>query len=262
MDRRTKYPYAGIDLSLHRDELIAVLERVIACAGGRRQKTFPNRYARAIWDIVTGREPDKWSVVPLGIKHSIRQIHDFYGWMAKPGTVGLCAGTIYRTELFTKIPLTERNGTKDKNKRTVHIEHTVPIADLERILRANHARFHCAADLHKFLMRYSVCVAFSRKEELLLGTARVPTSRNDAFDGGGKLVHSFPFRRYRRLVEYMEASGSEAFRVFDIVHGTTIDMQRFSFDDHVDVIRSASRLSSASNGRSLYSPELFGDGQQ
>ena len=244
-----------VDVSVHRNELIRVLNKVLSDTTLSRRKRFPTRYATAIWSALTGCDVDPWCAEPQGIKHSIRQIHDFYGWMAKPGKYGVCAGTIYRTENFMRMPLERRDGSKGPN-RSVHIEHTVPVADLEKSLHYRRAEFETPIDLHWFLMCHSICVAFSHKEELALSIAKVPNLRNDSFDVRGRLAHKFPFRRYRRLAEYAEARG-ESFRILNVVQGTTIDLDQFSFDNHIDTLGAASRLVLDRERPSLYGLELF-----
>ena len=61
----------------------------------------------------------------------------------------------------------ERNGSKSK-KRTVHIEHTVPVGDLARAARYNIHKVASPADLHRFLLDHSICTALSHEEETLI----------------------------------------------------------------------------------------------
>jgi hypothetical protein len=60
----------------------------------------------------------------------LRQFHDKLGFKAKESLKqgGLCAGAIFRTQRF--IATQERSGAKKGPEKTVHIEHTVPVAVL------------------------------------------------------------------------------------------------------------------------------------
>ncbi len=76
------------DCSPHRAELIDVLRRAHKAATGPERKRFPSRYSPFIWSQLTGMPVRPWCDDPQGINHAIRQIHDFYGWMAKHGFGG------------------------------------------------------------------------------------------------------------------------------------------------------------------------------
>ena len=76
------------------------------------------------------------------------------------------------------IPPEQRNGTKKPGARNIHIEHTVPIAVLVSALGANCADFESPSPMHRFLIRYSVCTAFGRDEEVSLQDAEIPGSTN------------------------------------------------------------------------------------
>jgi hypothetical protein len=93
------------------------------------------------------------------------------------------AGALYRSEGYMKMDRTMRDGSKGP-KRTVHIEHTVPVAVLVRAIRSQLSSFVTPSDLHSFLMRHSVCAALSHDEELSLN-AHVSSCRNQAFDDDG-----------------------------------------------------------------------------
>jgi hypothetical protein len=236
----------------HRAELLEVLREVQRDATGQRLRRFPTRYSPSILSHLLGRQ-----VESTGIGHSIRQIHDFYGWMAKTGANrGECAGALYGTLCYLHIDRARRDGSKQLS-RNVHIEHTVPVCVLEKVLSANLQQFRTAADLHRFLIARSICVAFSSTEEKWLSEAGIPRSENSAFDSLGVQQHNYPFRRYMPLVGHARKKGSE-FRIFNIVSGGQVDLQSYSFGDHVSSLEKASRLVTGTAGRLIYDFELFG----
>ena len=127
------------------------------------RRTYPPRYCRLLWHHLRGTQPDPADALNATLNHIIRQIHDFYGWMAKNsgGNRKNCAGTFYRTEGFIRIKPAERNGSR--NGGNIHIEHTIPINDLLRAVKRyikSDDDLTCA-DLHTFLIRHSICTAFS-----------------------------------------------------------------------------------------------------
>ena len=100
-----------IDLSAlclaHAEELRGVLREVQQDAHRKPSRRFPTRYSESVLLDLQGKPREHH-----GVGHSIRQIHDFYGWMAKAGARrGNCAGAIYRTVGFMAIPRDQRNGT-------------------------------------------------------------------------------------------------------------------------------------------------------
>ena len=80
----------------------------------------------------------------------------------------------------------------------------------------------------------------------------VPAYRHGAFDESGVRVGNHPFSRYRSLVERGEL------RIFDVVSCKEIDIDRFSFDDHIATLAAASQLAEPSvEGPAIYSLGLF-----
>lgn len=236
----------------HKAELLEVLREVKRDATGQRLRRFPTRYSPSILSHLRGGQ-----VESQGIGHSIRQVHDFYGWMAKAGANrGNCAGALYRTLGYLHIDRTRRDGSKQLS-RNVHIEHTVPVCVLEKVLYTNLPQFRTVADLHHFLIAKSICVAFSSTEEKWLCEAGIPRSMNSAFDSLGVQQHDYPFRRYIPLVEHARKKGSE-FRIFNVVSGAQVDLQSYSFMDHVATLEMASRLVTDTAARFIYDLELFG----
>jgi hypothetical protein len=236
----------------HRAELLEVLREVQKDAAKGRLQRFPTRWSPSVLAQLRGLEKE-----PLGIGHCVRQIHDFYGWMAKASAKrGKCAGTLYRTVGYLGIDRMKRDGSKQPS-RNVHIEHTVPVCVLVQTLAAALPHFRTAADLHRFLIERSVCVALSHTEERWLGEAKVPSKSNCAFDSNGAQQHDYPFRRYTPLTRHATKQGSE-FAIINVVTGEQVDLQSFSFADHVNTLKMASRLAMGRVEPSVYSLELFG----
>lgn len=243
------------DVASHLEELVSVLKTVKHEAAGRPKKRHPSRFSHSIWHDLTAGKVNPWCLDPQGINHSIRQVHDFYGWMAKHGPNGTCAGTLYRTHEFMRIERAKRNGTKQEDRRNVHIEHTVPVASLILALRNERKKFTNPIALHRFLMGHSVCVAFSYDEERALGSAGVAASTNDVFDSAGKRVHDHPMKRYAPLRAH--GRWKKDFHIVNVVTGETIDLETFTFADHLETLAQASRRALGEVGPSLYSLELF-----
>lgn len=248
------------DVRSHRDEFLQVLKGVYKDmkddAAGFKLKRFPSRFSPSIWCELIGKPVDEWCIDPEGVNNSIRKIHDFYGWMAKPGARGVCAGTLYRSVEFMKIKPQDRDGTKGVG-RNVHIEHTVPVQVLKKALTSHISKLATPADLHRFLMDHSVCVALSKSEEKSLTPAGVPSSRSPAFnERSGLKVDDYPFRRYEPLLKHLVRNQSE-FRIINIVSGEDIDLHKFSFDDHIATLEAASSMITGQGGPSLYSLYLF-----
>ena len=236
--------------NLHRNELITTLSGVLYDINNlRRERTSPPRYTSSILSDLNGNAADNHA-----IGHSIRQIHDFYGWMAKKHKRGLCAGTIYRTVKFMDIQ--ERDGTK-RPSRNIHLEHTIPVAVLQKMLKFNKAsfdtqNFDAQKKLHHILMQYSICVAFHVDEQKWMGTnfAKVPAATNEAFNDGKK-VGEHPFRRYKNLLNWCNEKGQD-FRIINVITGKQIDLDEFTFKDHIENLKLASRLVGMDNS-SIYS---------
>lgn len=159
----------------------------------------------------------------------IRKIHDFYGWMAEMGSgnFGRCSGCLYRTLGSLLIPLTERDGSKSKN-RNIHVEHLIPVKLL---------RFHMdrnqnidKKDFLTSLLNISICVGLSHEEEKLMSDAGVPRSKSEnlslSFGNDEK-----PFLRYKKLKEVIQEKGG-CFLIFDLVRGQLIDLDTFTLSDH------------------------------
>jgi hypothetical protein len=113
-----------------------------------------------------------------------------------------------------------------------------------------------SADLHRYLMQHSICVAFSHDEEQLLRSANVAAAWNEAFDTDGMKIHNHPFRRYLPLRYHMKNLGQE-FKVFNVVTGEEVCLETFTFSDHERTLIAASKKAINSVDRSLYDLEIF-----
>lgn len=233
----------------HQQEVLEVLQQVKRDTAATPLQRFPTNFSPSILAALRGNPVDK---NPVG--HSIRQIHDFYGWMAKANlSRGHCAGAIYRTSRFMSLPRTQRDGSK-ADTRNIHIEHTVPINTLKTVIEARHSEFTTAGQLHRFLLDHSICVAFHHEEESWLPGGH-DGKWNDAFERTGRVVHQHPFRRYRSLLESAKRR-RKTVTIVNVVTGHVIDIETYTFEMHVETLLTASRLV-APNGPYLYGLDAF-----
>lgn len=243
-------------LDAHKRELQRVLTGIRDDADGPAKKRHPSRYSPAVWSAITGKRVADWCSIgqhPIG--HCIRQIHDYYGWMAKGGKHGGCAGALYRSVEFMRLAPGARDGTRSPS-RNLHIEHLVPVAVLERMLRHKRLELKSPFELHSMLLGNSICVALTYQEQLNLDRAGVARFDNEAFDPDGRRVGYHPFCRYRPLLSHSKAIGHD-FRIYNLVTGLEVDIEQFTFDDHLATLQAASGLVTRPGKPSLYSLELF-----
>lgn len=241
----------------HRKELAQALcaaRRDIENYSARPKRTYPPRYATFIWFMIR-KEPVP-AEISINMKnsegHAVRQIHDFYGWKAKGTTKerGLCSGSLYRTAGYMAHPPDVRAGQKGHN-RTVHIEHSVPVSVLLKLLKFHANDFETPADLHNFLILHSVATAFSAEEEGHMKGV-VVSSRNLAFQNTGERTGDHPFLRYKPLL------GKEInFRLYNIVTGEEINLDTFTFEDHKNTLTAASELCGMQSGLGVYDLHAF-----
>lgn len=179
-------------------------------------------------------------MTPQGFGHSIRQIHDHFGWMAKQGRKGHCAGALYRSAEFIRIPSDKRNGSRTGG-RNIHIEHTVPVSVLRDYLKHSIHGFNTWEELYWQLLSRSICVAMSSDEELRLGPAGVAKSTHEAFTKDGRQVNDSPFLRYLPMQTY-SVNKRKDFRIFNIPLRTEVNLAEFTFADHVRTLEAAAKL--------------------
>jgi hypothetical protein len=222
-------------MNQHKEELTNTLLLISKENEYPPKKSSPLRHSIYIWGKISSCLVNDWCDSNSGINHSIRQIHDYYGWMAKDGIKGKCRGTIYRTKEFIKINPWDRDGSK-KESRNIHIEHTVPVAVLQKFLKRPDASYKHPRSLHLDLIHHSVCVAMSHQEQLSMRNI-VPNSSNTAFDKNGDPIDNRPFLRYKALQKQ-----NPDFRIINTMTGDEISLEKFTFDDHVKTLQLASSL--------------------
>ena len=198
------------------------------------RRTHPRRYSELLCSRLGHIDSSDRLNCTTG--HAIRQIHDFYGWMAKQSNniKGACAGTFYRTAGFISTPPSSRSGRKLGGN--IHVEHTVPVAALNRALPAkfsNSSNFHWLA-AHRFILAHSICTAFTKDEEALLSGSVERSTSAHVFSISGDLVGHHPFRRYLPIAEKIE--------IYNIVSGEKIDLAMFQFKDHMRTLIRACQI--------------------
>ena len=219
-------------LRFHREELLSVLTEIASALEAIEKKGHPRAHVKKLLDHYRGTSK---IIVLTGwrLGHAVRQVHDFYGWKAK-GDVrrrGLCSGALYRTAAYLRIPKNARCGSR--LGKTVHIEHTVPVAVLTKSLRHESRDFVSPERLHHHLMRLSVCTAMSfNEEQLLRKTPHRPP--HPAFDDEGLQIGDLPFSRYANLTRI-----HPDFRVYNVLTGDRLNLSKFTFADHTGALRFA-----------------------
>jgi hypothetical protein len=244
-------------LRMAREEVSAVLASLDLVIRKGPQKRFPPRYCSYLWHALNGQIAPLGVDVKFGIGHAIRQIHDFYGWMAKPGKVGGCAGALYRSEAFLELDVDARDGRKGATKN-VHIEHLVPVSALEKGLKAMSGSFQSASALYAFLMDHSICVAMTQAESTMIHDSGVSRSTSPAFDSKGNKTGEHPFRRYSPAQSDSERSVS-ALRIYNVITQSEVNFATYSFDRHRETLQIAGETSAAGSP-SVFSWDVFRDG--
>lgn len=157
---------------------------------------------------------------------SLRHGHNLFGWKAGDTLEkrGLCSGAIYRTERFMDIGQAARCGAKGADKN-VHIEHTVPIAELNRqwiaYLKSHEASI---ATAYAWMLCHSVSTAFHINE---MGGIKGYEGKTDAFDPTSSWFNR-PFMRYTRKADMPT--------IWNVLSGEKIDHQTWTFADHFEQV--------------------------
>lgn len=161
-----------------------------------------------------------------------RQTHNVFGWMA--GNVlekrGLCSGAIYRTEKFIEVAQEARNGSAGPRRslvhlQNVHIEHTVPIAELNtRWLLYRAERQISVAEAYAWMLVHSVTTAFHMSEKGGLGRFE---SKSPVFEMSSSWFDR-PFMRYTVAAKQPV--------VWNVLTGKKINAEQWSFQDHFSMI--------------------------
>jgi hypothetical protein len=200
------------NLEQHINELkktVISIKRKIECS--RKPKLNP--YAICVDILKHLKKEDGERANRKFIADKIRKLHDFYGWMSK-GCIdenGLCSGAIYRTERYMQIPLNERTGNKlvADGFHRVHIEHSVPINEINKLLHFKIEQLNSPKDVFELIMENSVCTAFSHKEEK--SGIRKGFTRKLAYGDQINKKNIFPFERYFDDV-----------KIFNVLTGTPV----------------------------------------
>lgn len=161
-----------------------------------------------------------------------RQVHNIFGWMAGNTLAnrGLCSGAIYRSEKFMALPQAARNGSAGPKKslihlKNVHIEHTVPVAELNPRWAAYRAeRPTDLAEAYAWMFVHSVATAVDMSEQGDLGHYE---SRTDAFDTRSDF-YCLPFMRYAGL--------DTPPAIWNVMTGRRIDPKSWTFADHFGMV--------------------------
>jgi hypothetical protein len=135
----------------------------------------------------------------------------------------------------------------------VHIEHTVPVNVLVKALKFHVRELRSPEAVHKYLIDHSICTALHFDEKRMLGDAGVDSKRSPAFNDEGLKIGDHPFRRYRKI-----ASVDNHFRIFNVVSGCEINIDEFTFGDHLRMLEAASAMVLPhGNEGTLYSLKRF-----
>ena len=118
--------------------------------------------------------------------------------------LGICSGAFFYTENFLKIPHGDRTGSKDdSNKIKVHIEHTIPIQVIYQLLISQGSVLKSAEDVINFILKYSVCTAFSEQEKSTSIKKGFSYSHPDILPGSSIEIDKIrPFKRYSNVKIY------------------------------------------------------------
>lgn len=166
--------------------------------------------------------------------HYIRQYHNVLGYRAGMGLSegGLCAGCLYRTEAFIKLPQDLRTGKKQHpaHLTKVHVEHTIPVAVLSSAIDRMGPALWNAKAAGEYLLANSIATAMLEPE----GQMPKGDERPDALvlSGYSQKTGAFveghqhfgrPFMRYT-------ARASRP-RIFNVLTSVEIDVETFTMTD-------------------------------
>jgi hypothetical protein len=157
---------------------------------------------------------------------AFRKSHNEFGWKASETLekFGLCSGAIYRTENFIKQDRLKRCGTK-RAGQTVHIEHTVPIAELNRQWPKHlGGRVPSLAETFAWVLFHSVSTAFDIVEK---GDIKGYESKNDAFLPGAD-DYGLPFKRYSKKAGPL--------KIWNVLAREEVIWDNWTFRDHFAMV--------------------------
>lgn len=169
--------------------------------------------------------------IDIRLNSVIRQIHNSFGLKAMHGVAqkGVCAGALFRSERYLRIPASARSGTKPS--QNVHIEHTAQVGVLIRALHRHGDQFASPFALQDFLISHSVCAGVHIDEKQPIGNQPCP-----AFGVDGS-VSDFPFLRYQAI-----AKRDPQFRLVNVIRGAPVILEEFTFAHHREALMEAESL--------------------
>ncbi|MCZ7860930.1 hypothetical protein O9X98_05890 [Agrobacterium salinitolerans] len=195
------------DIEVERDQLVATWTKAFAA----NWMTSPKASVLAL----LASDETKFAM-------AFRQAHNLFGWKAGDtlSKLGLCSGAIYRTEKFMSLAQDARCGSKGEG-RSVHIEHTVPIAELTRQW-VEYRRKHepDLAQTYAWMLCNSVTTAFHIDE---MGGIKGYERKTEAFNPESDWFNR-PFVRYG-MKEQVPA-------IWNVLSGERIDIETWTFADH------------------------------
>ena len=166
--------------------------------------------------------------------HHIRQFHNVLGYMAAGSLArgGLCAGCLYRTEAFIKLPQDLRTGSKrhPDHLTKVHVEHTIPVSVLAAEIAEFDERYLNEETLTKYLLHQSIVTA------MLEGQGRIfhPSRNADGIVLPGFAMDNGAFRKdhphsNRPFMRYTAQATLP--RIFNVLTSEQISLESFTMQD-------------------------------
>jgi hypothetical protein len=156
-----------------------------------------------------------------------RQFHNklgFRAWGSDPNRGGLCGGAIFRTPAFMAVS-ERRYKKKPVGTKTIHIEHTFPIAML--CSNARKARFANHVGMLRWMLQHSVATATSEPEQRLIH------ARYRKWSGALDPIYADEFRKPFMRYGHVWSEIGTIWNVFD---REEVDPSSFTFDDHLRLI--------------------------
>lgn len=193
-----------------KNTIVEIEKYICKSRKGKRYTNNPYKISVDIYNCLEKQDSE------FNIPQKIRAFHNFYGWKAWGELInfGLCSGVIYRTKEYLNINPSKRTGKKivKKGLKRIHVEHSVPISEIQKILLLNKDIITGPEDVFNKIIDFSVCTAFSEFEEkngIKKGYSR--KLYNSSKEQLIKRESIQPFKRYHQDV-----------KVFDLLKGEEI----------------------------------------